>query len=129
MRSRTHTGPNSNLGMMRNATQIMTFLCRLQHPEFVLDQMEENWLMYPPHVNATVNLTGRELSYALNLPKKSVSGLPVLETVPFGREVQRFTQTRQTRPDGSVYIGESFESDESFEHYTIVKPEMVIYEE
>lgn len=39
------------------------------------------------------------------------------------------TQTRQTRPDGSVYIGESFESDESFEHYTIVKPEMVIYEE
>jgi LPS export ABC transporter protein LptC len=39
------------------------------------------------------------------------------------------TQTRQTRPDGSVYIGDSFESDENFEHYTIVKPKMVIYEE
>ena len=39
------------------------------------------------------------------------------------------TQTKQTRPDGSVYIGESFESDEPFEHYTIVKPKMVIYEE
>ena len=39
------------------------------------------------------------------------------------------TQTKQIRPDGSVYIGESFESDESFEHYTIVKPKMVIYEE
>ena len=39
------------------------------------------------------------------------------------------TQTKQTRPDGSVYIGESFESDENFEHYTIVKPKMVIYEE
>ena len=39
------------------------------------------------------------------------------------------TQTKQTRPDGSVYIGESFESDEQFEHYTIVKPKMVIYEE
>ena len=39
------------------------------------------------------------------------------------------TQTKQTRPDGSVYIGDSFESDENFEHYTIVKPKMVIYEE
>ena len=39
------------------------------------------------------------------------------------------TQTKQIRPDGSVYIGESFESDEQFEHYTIVKPKMVIYEE
>ncbi len=38
-------------------------------------------------------------------------------------------QTKQTRPDGSVYIGESFESDEQFERYTIVKPKMVIYDE
>ena len=39
------------------------------------------------------------------------------------------TQTKQTRPDGSVYIGESFVSDENFEHYTIIKPKMVIYEQ
>lgn len=39
------------------------------------------------------------------------------------------TQTRQLRPDGSVYIGESFESDEQFEHYTIVKPKLLLYEE
>lgn len=86
--------------------EMMTFLRRLQHPEFVLDRMEENWLMYPPHVNATVALTGRELSYALNLPKKSVSGLPVLECVPFGREVQRFTE----KPDEeeSVYVGKVY---------------------
>ncbi len=83
--------------------QMLTFLRRLQHPEFVLDRMEENWLMYPPHVNATVSLTGRELSYALNLPKKSVSGLTVLESVAFGREVQRYTA--QTESDASVYIG------------------------
>ena len=68
--------------------QMMTFLKRLQHPEFVLDRMEENWEMYPPHVNATVCLTGREIAYAMNLPKKSVSGIPVLESVAFGRDVQ-----------------------------------------
>lgn len=39
------------------------------------------------------------------------------------------TQTKQTRPDGSVYIGDSFVSDENFEHYTIVRPKMVIYEQ
>lgn len=86
--------------------EMMTFLRRLQHPEFVLDQMEENWLMYPPHVNATVALTGRELSYALNLPKKSVSGLPVLECVPFGREIQRFSEKKEN--EESVYVGKVY---------------------
>ncbi|MBQ8922210.1 MAG: DUF87 domain-containing protein, partial [Oscillospiraceae bacterium] len=89
-----------------NIAQILTFLRRLQHPEFVLDHMEENWLMYPPHVNATVSLTGRELSYALNLPKKSVSGLPVLESVAFGREIQHFSEKAET--DETVYVGKIY---------------------
>lgn len=88
---------------------ILEFLKRLQHPEFALNSPEKiagadpeeeidpedadsiGWLLYPPHVNATVSLTGRELAYAMNLPRKSVSGLPVLESVAFGREVQRFS--------------------------------------
>lgn len=92
---------------------IMDFIRRLQHPEFELDiapddpSFDPDWLMYPPHVNATVTLTGRELAYSLNLPKKSVSGLPVLESVAFGREVQRFTppseETPKTLIAGNVY--------------------------
>ena len=92
---------------------IMDFIRRLQHPEFELDistddpTVDPNWLMYPPHVNATVSLTGRELAYSLNLPKKSVSGLPVLESVAFGREVQKFTlpseKTPKTLIAGNVY--------------------------
>ncbi|MBO4282837.1 MAG: LPS export ABC transporter periplasmic protein LptC [Bacteroidales bacterium] len=45
------------------------------------------------------------------------------------RRLYSNTQTRQLRPDGSVYIGESFESDEQFEQYTIVKPKLLLYEE
>lgn len=92
---------------------IMDFIRRLQHPEFELDIAPDNpsfdpdWLMYPPHVNATVSLTGRELAYSLNLPKKSVSGLPVLESVAFGREVQKFTPPSEKAPKtliaGNVY--------------------------
>lgn len=92
---------------------IMDFIRRLQHPEFELDiaqddpSFDPDWLMYPPHVNATVSLTGRELAYSLNLPKKSVSGLPVLESVAFGREVQKFTPPSEKMPKtliaGNVY--------------------------
>ena len=92
---------------------IMDFIRRLQHPEFELDitpddpSFDLDWLMYPPHVNATVSLTGRELAYSLNLPKKSVSGLPVLESVAFGREVQKFTPASEKTPKtliaGNVY--------------------------
>lgn len=92
---------------------IMEFIRRLQHPEFELDitpddpSFDPDWLMYPPHVNATVSLTGRELAYSLNLPKKSVSGLPVLESVAFGREVQKFTPPSEKIPKtliaGNVY--------------------------
>ena len=40
------------------------------------------------------------------------------------------TQTKNTKSDGSVYIGESFESDESFSRYSLVKPVLLIpYEE
>lgn len=89
---------------------ILDFLRLLQHPQFELNEKEinddENWLMYPPHVSTTVSLTGKELAYSLNLPKKSVSGLPVLESVAFGREVQRFTPLADS--DDAIQIGNVF---------------------
>jgi LPS export ABC transporter protein LptC len=38
-------------------------------------------------------------------------------------------QIKQTLPDGSVYIGERFESNEDMTKYTIVKPHIVKYDE
>lgn len=81
----------------RNVQSILEYIKRLQHPEFQLREedeegkvLDEEWLMYPPHINATVGLTGRELARSLNFPKKSVSGMPVIECAAFGREVHKF---------------------------------------
>ena len=66
---------------------ILSRVQRLQHPLFALRaSLEDEWLMYPSIVNATTLLSGKELAKALNFPRKSVSGLPVFEVVPFGRE-------------------------------------------
>lgn len=100
--------PNEN--NEQDIHNILDFLQLLQHPQFELNEEDvnedENWLMYPPHVSTTVSLTGKELAYSLNLPKKSVSGLPVLESVAFGREVQRFTQLADS--DDAIQIGKVF---------------------
>jgi len=37
-------------------------------------------------------------------------------------------QIKQTLPDGSVYIGERFESNEDMSRYTIIKPHIVKYD-
>lgn len=71
-------------------------LLRLQHPLFGLDselvKNDESWLLYPPLIDATALVSGKELAYSLNVPRKSVSGLPVLECAPFGREVHKFNE-------------------------------------
>lgn len=66
---------------------ILESITRLQHPVFGLKTtLEDEWLMYPLLVTPTLPLTGKELAKALNFPRKSVSGFPVLEVVAFGRE-------------------------------------------
>lgn len=76
---------------------ILEFIKRLQHPQFQLKNFEDDeWLMYPPQVSTTVSLTGRELAHSLNLPKKSVSGLPVIECAAFGREVHKYEDSFKT---------------------------------
>lgn len=81
-------------------------LARLQHPMFRLkDKLEDDWYMYPALVDATTVLSGKELAYALNFPRKSVSGLPVIESVSFGREVHRFSfkEKQEQIKAGKVY--------------------------
>lgn len=70
-----------------SAKIILSSVQKLQHPVFGLKaSLEDEWLMYPTLVTATTLLSGKELAKALNFPRKSVSGLPVFEVVPFGRE-------------------------------------------
>ena len=66
---------------------ILSSVQKLQHPVFGLKtSLEDEWLMYPSLVTPTTPLSGKELAKALNFPRKSVSGLPVLDVVSFGRE-------------------------------------------
>ena len=38
------------------------------------------------------------------------------------------TQIKQTKSDGSIYIGQKFESDESLSKYVIYNPQLFFYE-
>ena len=73
------------------AQAILEYIRRLQHPLFGLNCYEDDGrLMYPSLVTPAANLSGKELAKALNFPRKSISGLPVLVSAAFGREVQRY---------------------------------------
>lgn len=74
-----------------DAKEICNYLRELRHPLFGLNPAitSENpdYNVYPSVVTATTNLSGKELAYSLNFPKKSISGLPVIECAEFGRNV------------------------------------------
>ncbi len=53
----------------------------------------------------TAALSGKELAYSLNFPKKSVPGLPVIECASFGRNVSTFDGTQ---PQQGLCIGKVF---------------------
>ena len=90
-----------------DAQTILANVQKLQHPVFGLkDTLEEEWLLYPTLVTPSAVLSGKELARALNFPKKSVSGLPVLESVAFGRDVQHFTAHKES--DNSIKVGQIY---------------------
>lgn len=74
-----------------DAEEICTYLRELRHPIFGLNPEITNddpaFNVYPAIVTATTALTGKELAYSLNFPRKSIAGLPVLECAEFGRNV------------------------------------------
>lgn len=74
-----------------DAEEICTYLRELRHPIFGLNPEitsdDPSFNVYPAIVTATTALTGKELAYSLNFPRKSIAGLPVLECAEFGRNV------------------------------------------
>lgn len=75
----------------RDAREIYSYIKELRHPLFginpELTEADPYFFVYPPVVSATTALSGKELSFSLNFPQKSVAGLPVLECAEFGRTV------------------------------------------
>lgn len=76
------------------AKEICKYLLDLRHPQFGLNpkitDRDKTFLVYPSAVTATATLSGKELAYSLNFPRKSIAGLPVFECAEFGRNVSTF---------------------------------------
>ena len=78
------------------AKNICEYLIDLRHPQFGLNpnliKKDSTFLVYPTAVTATATLSGKELAYSLNFPRKSIAGLPVFECAEFGRNVSTFEE-------------------------------------
>lgn len=90
------------------AQTILANIQKLQHPVFGLkESVDDEWLMYPTLVTPSTVLSGKELAKSLNFPRKSVSGLPVLQSTSFGREVRKFADndkiSNRTIEIGKIY--------------------------
>lgn len=92
-----------------DAAAICSYLRDLRHPVFALSpallDQHPSFSVYPATVDATTALSGKELAYSLNFPKKSVPGLPVIECASFGRNVSTFDGTQ---PQQGLCIGKVF---------------------
>lgn len=78
---------------------VLSEISKLRHPEFSF-QTEE--MIYPAKTNLATTLSGKDLARALNFPRKSISGLPVAESVAFGRDIYRHEEADE---DHIVEIG------------------------
>lgn len=81
-------------------------ISRLHHPLFCLkNDIDNNWLMYPTVVNAATTISGKEMAYSFNFPRKSVSGLPVIECAEFGRNISTYDEQKD---DEKIVLGKIF---------------------
>ena len=94
-----------NPATIAEITKLRSYLTHLEHPQFVKKEgipntffNQENW---PKRTTCTADLSGEELVKAINIPRSSVPGLPVIECAPFGREVSSYDATNR----GDIHIG------------------------
>ena len=95
----------------REAKEICGYLKELRHPVFglnpsVLSEVPQ-YLVYPSAVTATTSLSGKELAYSLNFPRKSVSGLPVIECAEFGRNIVTYDGNMEKKSN-SIHLGQIY---------------------
>lgn len=94
----------------KDAKEICNYIRELRHPIFGLNpavmNIDSSYLAYPSVITATTNLSGKELSYSLNFPQKSIAGLPVIECAEFGRNITTY-QTKDPKQE-VVSLGHIF---------------------
>lgn len=93
------------------AGEICEYLMDLRHPQFGLSPAitdeDKTFFVYPTAVTATTSLSGKELAYSLNFPRKSIAGLPVFECAEFGRNVSTFDKM-YSKADMEIHLGKIY---------------------
>lgn len=70
---------------------VLNYLKRFTHPNF-----SESYLT-DTYVSPASLISAEELALCIGLPKKSITGLPVIECVPFGRNIQRLSESQEQK--------------------------------
>lgn len=72
-----------------DAKGLIPYLSTFNHPIFDLsdDKSEQDRNEMKNRASVSTLVSGRELSIYMGLPKKSISGIPVVECASFGRNV------------------------------------------
>lgn len=65
---------------------IVTALLNLEHPVFKLKKDDP---LLPTNIYCSTEITGTELALAMNMPQRSVVGLPVVSCASFGRNISK----------------------------------------
>lgn len=68
--------------------KLKEYISRFTHPMFCIYDFK-NTVVTPASV-----VSGQELAIHLGLPKKSISGVAVVESAPFGRQVRKFSDNK-----------------------------------
>ena len=87
-----------------NYRDLTTYLSRFVHPQFYYGNNGEACVI----TNASTAITGRELGLHMELPRATVSGLPVIEHAEFGKEVTTyhlFSKDDEYRPEDKMTLG------------------------
>lgn len=95
--------------LSKPAREIIEYLKELRHPLFGLNPQllleNPDLSAYPVLVTGTTALTGKELAWSLNFPRKSVSGFPVSECAAFGRNIVQLQETDDADRDEYIELG------------------------
>lgn len=99
---------SNNIYNNGNYYDLTMYLSRFLHPLFFYGNNGE----YSVITNAATTITGKELGIHMELPRATVSGLPVIEHAEFGKEVTTyhlFKKNVENRPEDRLTLGRVFD--------------------
>lgn len=91
-----------------NLLEVGKYLKKFNHP---LIEMKVNTGLNLPHISPGSLINGKELALQFGFPKKSLNGLPVIETAEFGRNIVTYDQAQGNR--AALKLGNVFHMGKS----------------